>query len=136
MFHRDQFSGGGSSRVVRLMTRRVFIDEGLIFLDNFEKIVLSLSKKTCNIELNRWLSLSMTDFRNGAAIHNLGEVSLLAEEVSRVFRSRERSPQQLSAHSLFLVQAALSQLRLMLAPSLDGAGENSLRIMTGLMREL
>ncbi|MBF0448714.1 MAG: hypothetical protein HQL67_10980 [Magnetococcales bacterium] len=125
-----------SARVVRLVTRRNFIDEGLVFLNDFEQTVLSLSQGQMNEETALWLTHSMAHFSQVAALHQLEEASELANELVRVFNNSKNSNTSVSPHRLFLVQAALSQLRLMLSPSIDGAGENALRIMTGLMKQL
>ena len=136
MIHTPRVAEDSDSRVVWLVTRRVFIEEGLVFLDDFEQIILSLQRNPGKREELAWLAGSMIDFRDGAQRHNLAEISHLAEEVARVFEKAHNGSGRLSHHTLNLVQAALSQLRLMLAPSLNGAGENALRIMTGLIRGL
>lgn len=126
-------------RVIRLVTRREFIDEGLLFLDDYEQMVLSFSKNYWDDDQLFWLVESITAFYQNASAHQLEEVSHLAREICRVFERRTHEGHEgraLGEHTLFLVQAALSQLRLMLAPSLDGQGENALRIMTGLMQRV
>jgi hypothetical protein len=138
MYHKCKSAGDSETQVVRLVTRRDFIDEGLLFLDDFEQTVLYLANSSGDGDVWQWLAESMVGFRDDAALHHLYDASFLASEIAQVFVSRKRGGKrkQLSSNTLYLVYAALSQLRFMLAPSLNGSGENSLRIMTGLMREL
>ncbi len=122
--------------MVRLVTHRAFIDEGLIFLDDFEQSALSLLHRPDDAELLLWLAKAMKSFSKEAALHGLTDVSLFSEEVARVFAVRIETQRPLTISTIRLVQAALSQLRLMLLPTIDGAGENALRIMTGLLNRL
>jgi hypothetical protein len=126
------------SHVVRLVTYRVFTEEGLIFLDEFEQTLFSLSKNFSGDEgeVWQWLADSMAKFCDDAAQLKLEDVVYLASEVAKVCNVRHGSCEQLGVHTLQLVHAALSQLRFLLSPSKDRAGENSIRIITTLMQEL
>lgn len=128
-----KYGNTGDSVVVGFMTSRIFIDEGLIFLDDFEQTLLSLERKRDDVLLLRWLATAMAGFVDGAAMHNMDEVVHLADGVTRVLTSKIDNKCQLSDHTFYLVHAALSQLRQLLAPSLNGTGDNAVRIVTGLM---
>jgi hypothetical protein len=125
------------SHVVPLLTRRAFIADGLVFLDDFEQTLLSLTTKgVIDDEVWQWLCESMNRFYDYAVLLKLNEVSDLAYEVAQVFFTSSKGKRKLRTQTLYLVHAALSQIRVLLDPSLDSGKENSLRIMAGIMREL
>ncbi|MBF0357015.1 MAG: hypothetical protein HQL70_00330 [Magnetococcales bacterium] len=138
MLQTYKIAEGAEPNVVRLVSYGAFTEEGLLFLDEFEQTLFSLSKNFSGDEEEvwQWLSNSMAQFRDDAAQLKLDDVVYLASELARVCDIRQGGCEQLGVHTLYLVHAALSQLRFLLSPSKDGACENSLRIISTLMHDL
>ncbi|MBF0379779.1 MAG: hypothetical protein HQL69_02105 [Magnetococcales bacterium] len=118
-----------------IFTCPVFVAYGLVFLDDFEQTLLSLQHHDADEDVWKWLSESMVVFHKRSVQLDLKDVSCLAYEVAQIFCKRYENNRDMRGLNLNLINAALSQMRFLLDPDACNREENSLRILTGLMKD-
>ncbi len=136
MYHTLKNVGSSDSKATPLVGRGDFVSTGLAFLDDYEQMFLALSGSVEDDEALQWLVVSMAEFRDAAMLNDRDDIHDLAAEVARFFSELHDTDTPLSEQSVSLVQAALSQMRFLLAPTDAGVEQNSIRIMTGLLQGL
>ncbi|MBF0370145.1 MAG: hypothetical protein HQL52_11880 [Magnetococcales bacterium] len=107
----------------------------LSLLQELDFLLLILEQAPDDQDLTERACRAMQGLGQMVGRHGFHEAEELAGEVARVLEPACQGLRQLDARSVRLALAALSQIHAILDPSMDQNGENTKRIVQGLLME-